>query len=214
MRSQTSPAVLATGASALLLAAALAGCAAAPPPAASPAGCVHPAATPSAAAPRVDASQWPWWPEGLTPGESPVYVNNDIVVDAPPPVVWAWLTHADRWPEWFPRAKNVRFESGGPVLGEGTVVVWEMLGATIRVTVRRAEAPGVLIWEGGAGGVHAYHAWLLRPEGDRTHVTTVETEAGPLPALLGWYLRGALHDAHEDWLVGLARVASCGGPGP
>jgi len=37
-----------------------------------------------------------------------------------------------------------------------------MFGATIRVTVKVCEPPRILDWEGGANGVHAYHAWLLQ----------------------------------------------------
>jgi uncharacterized protein YndB with AHSA1/START domain len=172
-------------------------------------GAVEPAPrTPTAACQPASAEGFPCWPEGLTPASSPVYVYDEVTIQAPPDVVWERLTRADRWPTWFPRAKNVRFEAGGPVLGVGTIVVWDMLGATIRVTVRRADAPAVLAWEGGGPGVHAYHAWLLVPAGRGTRVVTVETERGPVPSLLGFYLRGALHDAHEEWLRGLAKVAT------
>jgi hypothetical protein len=121
----------------VLAAGVLPACAGAPPPAA-PGACVHPPPAPAAAPPKVDVQRFPWWPEGLAPAEAPVYVNNDAVVDAPPAVVWSWLTRADRWATWFPRAKNVHFEAGGPTLDVGTVVVWEMLNATIRA----CSAPG------------------------------------------------------------------------
>jgi uncharacterized protein YndB with AHSA1/START domain len=184
-----------------LAAAALAGCGAAEPAPRAPAGACQPAL----------ATQFPCWPEGLAPADSALYVYNEVTIAAPPAVVWEHLTHADRWPQWFAGAKNVRFEAGGPVLAEGTAVAWEMLGATIRVTVRKAAAPTFLAWEGGASGVHAYHAWILLPVGGGTRVVTVETERGPVPSMLSFYLRGALHDAHDDWLKGLAKVA---GPAP
>jgi hypothetical protein len=157
---------------------------------------------------------WPEWPSRSAPADCPVFVHNEIVVDAPPERVWRWLVRADRWPEWFARASRVRIEGGGPALTEGSVVSWRMLGAGIRVTVRRADGARALDWEGGAAGVHAYHAWLLDPLPDgRTRVITEETERGPVPSLLRWYLRGALHKAHEEWLVGLARIATTGDPG-
>jgi uncharacterized protein YndB with AHSA1/START domain len=155
---------------------------------------------------------FPCWPSGLSPTDASIHVENQRVISAPPAVVWAWLTRADLWPTWFPQARNVRFERGGPDLRRDTVVVWEMLGATIRVTVTRADAPGVIAWEGGAGGVHAYHAWLLVPEGTGTRVLTVETERGPVPSLFGWAFEGNLHRAHEEWLQGLARVTASGSP--
>ena len=155
---------------------------------------------------------FPCWPVGLAPNDADVYVVNEAVVPASPDVTWAWLTRADLWPTWFSGAKNVRFERGGPRLDLGTVVSWEMIGATIRVEVTRADGPHVLAWEGGAGGVHAYHAWLLLPEGAGTRVVTVETESGTLPTVVGWYIKGKVHDAHDDWLRALAITAKRGSP--
>ena len=48
---------------------------------------------------------------------------------------------------------------------------------------------------------------MLLPSGQGTRVITVETERGVVPALLAPYLRGALHEAHADWLRGLTEVA-------
>ena len=158
-------------------------------------------------------SDWPRWPGGLEPASCPVFVVNELQVPAPPAVAWKWLCRADLWPTWFRGSSKVRFEGGpAPELGLGSRVVWRMLGATIRVTVKVCEPPRLLEWEGGANGVHAYHAWLLEPVSSGTRVLTQETERGPLPWLLRWYLRGALHGAHQDWLEGLARVARSGPP--
>jgi hypothetical protein len=121
---------------------------------------------------------------------------------------------ADLWPSWFKRATGVRFESGGPTLAVGSVVVWRMLGATIRVTVRKIEAGRQIDWEGGASGVHAYHAWRLDPVAGGTRIITEETERGFVPALLRFYLRGALKDAHQEWIESLAKVAEGAEPPP
>ena len=156
---------------------------------------------------------WPRWPQDLEPASCPVFVANEHEVPAPPAVVWKWLCRADLWPTWFKRSSQVRFEGGPtPELGLGSCVVWRMLGATIRVTVKVCEPPRVLDWEGGANGVHAYHAWLLEPVPGGTLVLTKETERGPLPWLLRWYLRRALHGAHQEWLESLALVAKNGPP--
>jgi hypothetical protein len=156
---------------------------------------------------------WPRWPQGFAPASCPVFVVSEHEVAAPPAVVWKWLCRADLWPTWFKRSSKVRFEGGpAPELGLGSRVVWSMLGATIRVTVKTCEPPRALDWEGGANGVYAYHAWLLEPASGGTRVLTQETERGPLPWLLRWYLRGALHGAHQDWLESLGRVARNGPP--
>jgi uncharacterized protein YndB with AHSA1/START domain len=129
-------------------------------------------------------------------------------VPARPETVWAWLTRVDLWPTWFPRATDVRIEKGTRSLDVGSVVAWDMLGSTIRVTVTRARPPYVLAWEGGASGVHAYHAWLIEPRGEGSHVVTVETERGFVPSMVGWTYKGKLRAAHEEWIAGLARVAA------
>jgi hypothetical protein len=98
-------------------------------------------------------------------------------------------------------------------MADGTRVTWTMLGADIHVVIRKYAASSQLDWQGGAGGVSAYHAWLLLPDPGGTRVITEETEHGPLPFFLRWYLRGALHDAHEHWLEGLEKV-SASGPAP
>jgi hypothetical protein len=155
---------------------------------------------------------WPEWPRGSEPGRCPVYVHNEITTAAPPAHVWAWLVRADLWPSWFEGASKVRFANGGPLLEVGTRVSWRMLGANIAVQVKRCEPGRQLDWEGGAVGVHAYHGWLLEPSGSGTRVVTDETERGPLPFALRWYLRGALHRAHQAWIEALAAAAEKGPP--
>jgi hypothetical protein len=147
----------------------------------------------------------------MAPSDASFDITNEGDVGARPDTVWAWLTRADLWSTYFPRAKNVHVERGGPTLAVGSVVVWEMLGSTIRVTVTRADPPNVLAWEGGAKGVHAYHAWLIEPRGDhgeRSHVVTVETERGFLPSVAGFAFKGSLRSAHTEWIAGLAHAAS------
>ncbi len=131
----------------------------------------------SAPSPRAG---WPRWPPGLEPASCPVFVANEHEVAAPPEVVWKWLCRADLWPTWFRASSKVLFEGGpSPELGLGSRVVWRMLGATIRVTVKVCEPPSAGRSRGGCAR---------------------------------WYLRGALHGAHQEWLEALGRVAVNGPP--
>jgi uncharacterized protein YndB with AHSA1/START domain len=155
---------------------------------------------------------WPAWPPGCEPARCPVFVRNQLVIPAPPERVFAWLERADLWPTWFARVTKLHFDHGGPALAVNDVVDWHMLGAKIRVTVRRVERGRLLEWEGGASGVHAYHTWLLEPVAGGTLVLTNETEHGSVPSLLSAYLRHALKDAHQSWLESLARVVATGDP--
>jgi uncharacterized protein YndB with AHSA1/START domain len=200
-----------TRALAALGAAALTGCGRAELAARNPSPSCRIGATPPLTG---DGPGFPCWPRGMTPSECDVFVENEGTVSAPIEATWAWLTTADLWSRWFSKASNVRFEQGGPRLEVGTILSWDMVGATIRVTVTRADAPRMLTWEGGADGVHAYHAWLLIPDGARsTRILTVETERGTLPTLFASVITARVRGAHDAWLADLARVAPTGLPG-
>ncbi len=191
-----------------LLLSSVASCSYARPGPKNPALACEPGAPPP---PSRNGPGFPCWPPGLSPDESALHLENELFIPAPPAATWAWLARPELWPSWFPEAKDVHVEGASP-LRPGSVVTWEMIGATIRVEVTRADAPHVLAWEGGGRGVHAYHAWLLLPERGGTRVLTVETETGPVAGLFGWAYVGKLRDAHDEWLAGLGRVAASGLP--
>ena len=67
-------------------------------------------------------------------------------------------------------------------------------------------------WDARATGLYAYHGWMLEPAAVGCRVVTEETQRGWVPMLARWYLRGALHGAHEEWLASLARIAPTGEP--
>ena len=60
------------------------------------------------------------WPPGAHPKDCPVYAYNEIYTTAPPERVWAWLVHAERWPEFYGNAKKVRLPPGVDRLGPDT----------------------------------------------------------------------------------------------
>ena len=159
----------------------------------------------------VAPANYPAWPSGAAPDDCPVYVHNEIIVAAKPAVVWAWLVRPDLWPGWFDGASGVKGEGTNPVLVVGTQLAWHMIGADIRVEVKRVDVGTRLEWEGGAGGVHAYHTWLIEPAPDGgTRIVTDETERGVLPWLLRGFIHGRVHDAHQAWIESLGRVAAKG----
>lgn len=157
---------------------------------------------------------WPAWPAGCEPARCPVFVRNALLVHAPPERVFAWLERAELWSTWFKRVTDVHVRSGAHALGVGDDVDFHMLGAHIRVRMTRLERGRVLAWEGGVSGAHAYHAWLLEPTTGGTLVLTDETEHGSLPSMMAAYIRHALKNAHQEWLVSLARVAEARDPPP
>ena len=56
------------------------------------------------------------------------------------------------------------------------------------------------------------HEVAAPPEVAWKWLCRAEPERGPLPWWLRWYLRGALHGAHQEWLESLERVVKNGPP--
>src|SRR5207302_4609013 len=73
-------------------------------------------------------------------------------------------------------------------------------------TIRRMHEHQLLAWEGGGGGVRAYHEWRLERVGERTRVVSSETARGPLARAFPSLLRAILRRSHAECLAGLARV--------
>jgi len=56
------------------------------------------------------------------------------------------------------------------------------------------------------------HEVAAPPEVPWKCLCRAETKRGPLPWWLRWYLRSALHGAHQEWLESLERVVKNGPP--
>ena len=56
------------------------------------------------------------------------------------------------------------------------------------------------------------HEVAAPPEVAWKWLCRAETKRGPLPWWLRWYLRSALHGAHQEWLESLERVVKNGPP--
>ena len=53
------------------------------------------------------------WPAGFSPGYSDVWARSELVIIAPPDVVFSRLVTAGRWERDFPGLRNVRVLTGG-----------------------------------------------------------------------------------------------------
>ncbi len=151
----------------------------------------------------------PRWPDEARPEVSPVYSRREVVVAAPAATVFAWLTHAERWPEWYSQCGSVTILSGpAPVLGTGSHFRWSVLGVSVETTVEESDPPHRLAWSGTGLGAAAYHSWDFEPTAAGCRVITEETQRGVLPSLLRVVLRPLLSFTQERWLADLAKVAS------
>jgi hypothetical protein len=145
---------------------------------------------------------------------SPVYGRCAVAIPAPAADVFAWLVHAERWPEWYSQCTRVRLVSGPrPALGIGTHFEWTVLGVPVATTVEECAPPLRLAWSGHGLGASAYHSWDIEPTAEGCRVVTEETQRGLLPSLTRVVLRPLLAYTQRSWLAALARVA-VSGPAP
>lgn len=153
------------------------------------------------------------WPDAARPEVSPVYGRCEIAIAAPAADVFAWLVHAERWPEWYSQCTRVRIVSGPkPALGIGTHFQWTVLGVPVATTVEECAPPLRLAWSGSGLGATAYHAWDVEPTPDGCRVVTEETQRGVIPSVTRLLLRPLLRHTQRSWLAALARVAVSGPP--
>ena len=117
------------------------------------------------------ARQTPRWPDDARPEVSPIYSRREVAVAAPVASVFAWLSHAERWPEWYSQCGSVTILSGpAPVLGTGSHFRWRVLGVSVETTVEECDPPHRLAWSGTGLGAAAYHSWDLAPTATHPHV--------------------------------------------
>jgi uncharacterized protein YndB with AHSA1/START domain len=154
------------------------------------------------------------WPDAYHPRCAQVFVANEIVIPAPPPLVWAWLIRARSWPAWYSHAANVEFEgSGGPDLSPRARFRWKTRGLSFLSTVREFEPQQRIAWDTVGTGIHAYHAWVLEPRPDGfTYLLTAETQTGWLARLGKLLMPTRAHRAHQVWLEALSTKAQSGLP--
>jgi hypothetical protein len=127
--------------------------------------------------------------------------------------VFAWLVHAERWPQWYSQCTSVRILSGpAPALGIGSHFRWTVLGVPVVTTVEECDPPHRLAWSGTGLGAAAYHSWDVEPTPTGCRVITEETQRGLIPSLLRVLLRPLLRFTQIRWLEALAKVAVAGPP--
>jgi carbon monoxide dehydrogenase subunit G len=111
-------------------------------------------------------------------------LQREIVIDAPPEAVFAYLAQPERLPEWTPGVISVKRTSDGPVgVGTTTEAVVEAFGirqtllgrclvfeAPRRLAVHNVTASGITIGGVSIGQVSTTSASELLPEGDGTRL--------------------------------------------
>ena len=153
------------------------------------------------------------WPDEFRPDRSPIHVRNELRMNVPVELAWAWLVRATRWPEWYKNSAKVRFVEGpGPDLTPGAVFRWRTFGVGLVSEVMEFVPGERLAWNARGLGVWAYHAWLFRKVEGGTEVITEETQHGFACRLGKLLFPNRMFRWHQTWLEQLQRQAQGGRP--
>ncbi|WP_341676481.1 SRPBCC family protein [Niveibacterium sp. SC-1] len=152
------------------------------------------------------------WPASHTPDTAVIFAHNEIAIAASCAQVWSHLVDAASWPAWYANASDIHIEGARDgLLAAQAVLRWTTFDLAVESRIHEFEPNARLGWFGKAEGVDAYHTWLLRPQGTQCVVVTEEVLRGEVAQSLLGSQPGALHDAHEQWLLGLKRRSESAG---
>lgn len=141
------------------------------------------------------------FPARFTPASSPVFVHNEIEINADAKIIWYWLTKAGIWPEWYFNAANV--ELPDEHLEKDTIFRWKTFGNTLQSKVEEFVPYERLAWQAKGPGIKAYHAWLIIPTQKGCKVITEETQHGWMCRLGKILFPQRMYNYHQKWLEGL-----------
>ena len=148
------------------------------------------------------------WPAAYEPSESSFYVHNEIEINASPEVVWKILIDAERWPEWYEGAFNVKLvDTTAQSITANSSFTWKTMGIKFRSDIKEFEAPYRLSWESKKKSICGYHAWLIIPTTQGCKVITDESQHGWLTFMEKIFQPKKLRRLHDKWLQELKKLA-------
>jgi uncharacterized protein YndB with AHSA1/START domain len=140
-------------------------------------------------------------PDDLQPAAADLFAHNEILIEAPAPVVWRHLVEAPLWPDWYFNAENVRIlDAPNDRLSPSARFAFDTFGIHIEATVAEFEPPHRLTWSSTGLGLTGYHAWLLSPTAAGCHVTTEEAAKGAAARAIRKEDPDRIHTCHQVWL--------------
>jgi len=146
------------------------------------------------------------YPEKFAPENSPVFVRNEIHINASAEKIWFWLTNATTWHEWYFNASNVELiNQQEKHLLSTTTFKWKTFGANLKTDVAEFVANERIAWIARGTGILAYHAWLIIPRENGCTVLTEETQHGLLCRLQKLFMPKRMYNYHQIWLEGLKK---------
>jgi Polyketide cyclase / dehydrase and lipid transport len=148
------------------------------------------------------------WPQGFDPLQADLFAHNELLINASCERIWGHIIDANKWPEWYPNAKEVKI-TGDTVLKDGTVFRWTTFGLPIESKVNEFTPYTRIGWYGYALGAAPffYHTWYLKPRRDACRVVTDEVGKGKDAVHLREADEGLMHRGHDLWLATLKWVS-------
>jgi Polyketide cyclase / dehydrase and lipid transport len=144
------------------------------------------------------------FPIKFDPENSPVFVSNEIEINASPEKVWGWLISAKTWPDWYFNASNIEIANQHTdKLLAGTKFTWKTFGANLETEVVEYIPNERIAWLAKGIGILAYHAWLIIPTISGCKVITQETQHGWICRLGKLLMPDRMYNYHQKWLEGL-----------
>lgn len=146
------------------------------------------------------------WPENYDPKKAKFYVHNQIEIQASPEKVWQILIEAERWPEFYEGAQQVKIREGN-ILAADAVFDWETMGLNFVSTIREFEPYSRLSWESNKKQIQGYHAWYIKPTAGGCTLITDESQKGWLTFFEKIFQPRKLIRLHDIWLLEIKNKA-------
>jgi uncharacterized protein YndB with AHSA1/START domain len=145
------------------------------------------------------------WPAKFKPSYYPIYIHNQIDINASPDKVWFWLTNATTWHEWYFNAADVKIfnQPQSNFLLAGTKFNWKTCNVYLDTQVKEFVPNERLSWLAKGKGVSAYHAWLIIPTKNGCKVITDESQRGWICRFGARHQPNNIYENHQIWLEGL-----------
>jgi polyketide cyclase/dehydrase/lipid transport protein len=140
------------------------------------------------------------WPAGFSPGYSDVWARGELIVPAPPAVVFEHLTAVDRWERGFSGLRKVR---GPGSLEPDSEFDYEQNGLRLRARVTEWAAGSRLAWSGQGIDISVYQAWVITGGRGSSRVLAGFAARGAAAVALRETDPGAAQATLDKWLADL-----------
>ena len=141
---------------------------------------------------------------------SPIHFTNEREVAASPSTVCSLLTDPRAWPSFYPGVEQVRLLDGHDTFRLGTRFATNLAGQDVVGSVQEFEPMTRIAWGGGpkaSPASRAYHAWIITPTANGSHLWTEETMQGSLWIEVAKPAPDIFWRTHEALLENLAMAA-------